>query len=115
MKKVFVLALLLVMSVSLNVYAQDENSKEIDVKSTQGIETNAQTAKKVEKMKFNSKPASQRQKIRNKYLKSVNKVEKSKFNKLKKETDLKFYNKRLEIKKQKLEELTSDENEKGEI
>jgi len=113
MKKVLVYGIIFALLGSACALAKSKKEKEPEVKSTQGVEVDVQTSQKIVKSKNDKKPAKTKRKNRNKYAKYLKKVEGQKNKKRIKERDLKFYNERLELKKNKLEELNS-EGKKGE-
>jgi len=55
-----------------------------------------------------------KKKMKKKYFKNISDIKKKKYKKSIQERDLEFYNKRLEIKKQDLEEVNSNGSKKGE-
>ena len=112
MKKLIVFSITTVLLISLGVCAKTKNN-EPKVKSTDGTEISADTAKKVTGSKNKDNAYKEHKKNRKQYLKYIKKVNNAKDKKHLKERYLEFYNERLEIKKQKLEELNS-EVKKGE-
>lgn len=107
MKKVLVLSIIFALIGSAGVFAKSRKTKEPQIQSTQGIEIDAETSDKVTKSKNDKHPAKTKRKNRNKYLRDIKKVDRAKNNKRIKERNLDYYNKQLEIKKQKLNELNS--------
>ena len=113
MKKVLVYGIVLALLGSACAFAKSKKAKEPEVTSTQGVEVDTATSQKIVKSKNDKNPAKTKRKNRNKYVKYLKKVDRQKNIKRIKERNLEFYNERLEIKKNKLEELNS-EGKKGE-
>ena len=99
MKKffVYIISVVVVSMFSLS-FAKEE------VKSTEGLKLE-QT---ISKTKGEEKNYKTKRKAKQKYLKNVSNINKMKNKKRIKERNLEFYNKRLELKKQRLEELSSE-------
>lgn len=113
MKKVLVYGIIFALLGSVCTYAKSKQAKEPEVTSTQGVSVDAETSQKIVKSKNDKNPAKTKRKNRNKYAKFIKTVERQENIKRIKERNLKFYNERLELKKQKLEELNS-QGKKGE-
>ncbi len=113
MKKVLVYGIVFALIGSACAFAKSKQAKEPEVTSTQGVEVDAQTSQKIVKSKNDKNPAKTKRKNRNKYVKYLKTVDRQKNIKRIKKRNLEFYNERLELKKNKLEELNS-EGKKGE-
>lgn len=102
MKKffVYIIGVVVVSMFSLS-FAKEE------VKSTEGLKLE-QTISKTKDSKSEEKNYKTKRKEKQKYLKNVSNIKKMRNKKRIKERNLEFYNKRLELKKQRLEELSSE-------
>ncbi len=111
MNKFFVYAIMMVFLVSFG--ACSVLSKTEEVKSTQGLEKieqiNPRKLKKVSKQEDNAYRL--KQKNKKKYAKDVFKIKKLKEKQRKKERDLEFYQKRLNIKRDKLKDFDPSNKE----
>ena len=82
--------------------------------STQGLTLEEGIEKNIASDKIELVKLKQMKKMKKKYFKNVASLKSKNYKKDIKERDLEFYNNRLEIKKQKLEELNSNGSKKGE-
>lgn len=116
MKKVLVYIIVFALFYGITACVAKAKTQEQLVQSTQGVEVNTETSKKITKSKNNKNPAKTKRKNRNKYIKTLKKVEKANNKKRIRNRNLDFLNEQLEIKKNKLEKLNSNvkkgENEK---
>ena len=116
MKKVFVYCLVLTVFFVLSICADAKNKEKIKAVSTQGIELEQSITKTVNKSsKQEKKELKTKNKNKKKYLKNVSQIKKMRNKKRIKERNLEFYNKRLNIKTNKLKEFEDSQiEEKGE-
>ena len=82
--------------------------------STQGLTLQEGVEKNIKSSKEEIKELHQKKKLKRIYFRRVSDLKAKQYKKSIKERNIEFYNSRLEIKKQKLEELTSDGSKKGE-
>jgi len=82
--------------------------------STQGLTFEEGIEKNVKPAKTELAEMKQIKKMKRKYFRNVASLKSKKYKKDMQERNLEFYNSRLEIKKQRLEELTSEGSKKGE-
>ena len=82
--------------------------------STQGLTLEEGIEKNVKPAKAELAEMKQIRKMKRKYFRNVARLKSKKYKKNMQEKNLEFYNSRLEIKKQKLEELNSNGSKKGE-
>lgn len=101
---------LLLVMVLVTGFAFAKSRKEPKVQSTEGIEVTQTDAKNVTNAKTDDKEAKQRTKNRKKLLKNISKIEKFENKKRIKNRDKDFYVNRLNLKKQKLQELSAGLN-----
>ncbi len=113
MKRYLIYVIVFALLGSTCVFAKSKKSQEPKGQSTQGVEVDVETSQKIVKSKNDKNPARTKRKNRNKYVRYLKTVERQKNIKRIKERNLDFYNERLELKKNKLEELNS-EVKKGE-
>ena len=107
MKRILIFSIVFALLGLTCTFAKSKKVEEPQVQSTQGIEVDVATSNKIVKSKNDKHPAKTKRKNRNKYLRDIKKVDRAKNNKRIKERNLDYYNKQLEIKKQKLNELNS--------
>lgn len=107
MKKFLVWCFVMVLLTGL---AHAKKAKD-DVKSTEGVKIDASITKTIkQESKAEKKEFSQLKKAKKTYVKNVNKIKNLREHKRIKERDLEFYNSRLQIQQNRLQEL----EEKGE-
>ena len=107
MKKFFVLCI-----VSFLCFGTLALAKTEEVKSTQGVELDASISKTIKQQaKEDNKAYKKEKKAKKQYIKNVSNIKKMRERKRLQQRNLEFLNSRLNIKKQKLEEL---QKEKGE-
>ena len=107
-----ILCFLVLLGIGLNM--PDCSAKDSEpVLSTQGIELDSS----IEKSKQTTEQKNEQKQIKNrskKYIKHKKNLKKQDFKRTKKQQELEYLEKRLEVKKNKLNSLTSDQ-EKGEV
>lgn len=110
-KSFWFLFFLILLTTSSIAIAKDDVS---DVKSTQGIELQETDAKTLYKIPKRNKEDSYRYKMLKSYNKKLNKIKRLNLKKEQKTQNIEFLKHRLEIKEQRLEDLTSEGIKKGE-
>ena len=120
MKKlmVFNFIFLVLLCSSIETFSQTSEEK-LDGKveqlySTEGIEIDSDIESKTKNTKIENKIYKKEAKNKNKYLKNISKLKRYKEKQRINEKNLNYLKNRLDIQKNKLEELTSEESEKGE-
>ena len=111
MKRFFVYGIILLF---LGTFVACSFAKEQEVNSTEGLVLEENVSKNVRTTKQEKSEQRKELKTKRKYKKNISLIKKYKEKKRIKERDLDFIQQRIEIKKQKLEELTSQNSKKGE-
>ena len=105
MQKFFVYGIIILVLISSMSWVNAEE----EIQSTEGITLEEGISKTVSTPdKEYKKEIKQEKKAKNKYLKNISQIKKMRERKRIKQRDLEFLQKRLEVQKYKLEELTSD-------
>ena len=113
MKKALVLSIVFLLLCCLGFCAKTKNSKVHNIKSTDGTEITEKSSRQISGLKNKDNSVKTHKKHRKEYQRYIKKINNATDKKRLKEQNLEFYNERLEIKKQKLEQLNS-EVKKGE-
>lgn len=113
MKRIILTIFLLGVFITSIAYAKLSTKKDTAV-STQGVEVSESDVKNAQKQKTDKKISNQKKKNRKNFLHNIKKLDKFENKKRIKNRDKEFIETRLELKKQKLDDLSKPSIKKGE-
>lgn len=113
MKRIFLIVFLVAVFITSSIEAK-LSTKKTSAVSTQGVEVSESDVKNAQNQKTEKKISNQKKKNRKNFLHNIKKLDKFENKKRIKNRDKEFIETRLELKKQKLDDLSKPSIKKGE-